>query len=175
MYVDDIIITGNDSTEIQGLEEHLDQSFQVKRLGPVKYFLRIEFDRSSDRILMTQQKYILDLMEETKHTKCRISDTPIEVNHRLTLDDKDPEIEIISYQKLIGKLLYLSHTRPDICFTINVLSQFMHLPCNSHFQAANRVLKYLTGTIGFGLTYRKVGKIDLILYTDSDFSGSRVD
>ena len=174
-YVDDIIITGNDSTEIQGLEEHLDQSFQVKRLGPLKYFLRIEFDRSSDRILMTQQKYILDLLEETKHTKCRISDTHIEVNHRLTLDDKDPEIEITSYQKLIGKLLYLSHTRPDICFTVNVLSQFMHLPRNSHFQAANRVLRYLKGTIGFGLTYRKVGKIDLILYTNSDFAGSRVD
>ena len=71
---------------------------------------------------MTQQKYILDLLEETKHTQCRTSDTPIEVNHRLTLDDKDPKIEITSYQKLIGTLLYLSHTRPDICFTINVLS-----------------------------------------------------
>ena len=69
VYVDDIIITSNDSTEIQGLEEQLDQNFQVKRLGPLKYFLGIEFDRSSDRILMTQQKYILDLLEETKHTQ----------------------------------------------------------------------------------------------------------
>ena len=68
MYVDDIIITFNDSTEIQGLEEQLDQSFQVKILGPLKYFLRIEFGRSSDRILMTQQKYIIDLLAETKHT-----------------------------------------------------------------------------------------------------------
>ena len=124
---------------------------------------------------MTQQKYILNLLEETKHTHCRLSDTPIEVNHRLTLDDKDPKIEITSYQKLIGKLLYLSHTRPDICFTVNVLSQFMHSPHNSHFQAANRVLRYLKGTTGLGLTYRKVGKIDLILYTDSNFAGSRVD
>ena len=64
---------------------------------------------------MTQQKYISDLLKETKHTQCRASDTPIEVNHRLTLDDKDPKIAIPSYQKLIGKLLYLSHTKPDIC------------------------------------------------------------
>ena len=124
---------------------------------------------------MTQQKYISDLLKETKHTQCRVSNTPIKVNHRLTLDDKDPRIENTSYQKLIGKLLYLSHTRPDICYTVNVLSQFMHSPRNSHFQAANRVLKYLKGTPGLGISYRKSGKIDLVLYTDSDFAGSRMD
>ena len=123
---------------------------------------------------MTQQKYILDLLEETKHIQCRISDTPIEVNHRLTLDNKDPKIEITSYQKLIKKLLCLSHTRPDICFTINVLSQFMHSPRNSHFHVANRVLRYVKGRTGLGITYKKIGKIDLVLYTDSYFSGSRV-
>ena len=130
-------------------------------MGPLKYFLGIEFDRSSDRILMTQQKYILDLLQETKHTQYRISDTPIEVNHRLTLDDKDPKIEITSYQKLIRKLLYVSHTRLNICFTVNVVSQFMHSPRNAHFQVANRVLRYLKGMSGLGITYRKIGKIDL--------------
>ena len=80
---------------------------------------------------MTQQKYVTDLLKETKHTQCRSSDTTIEVNHRLNLDDQDPKIEITSYQKLIGKLLNLTHTRPDICYTVNVLSQFMHSPRNS--------------------------------------------
>ena len=123
---------------------------------------------------MTQQKYITDLLKETKHTQCHPSETPIEVKHRLTLNDQDPKIEITSYQKLIGKLLYLTHTRPDICYTVNVLSQFMHSPRNSHFQAANRVLRYLKGTPGLGITYRKTGKIDLVLYIDSDFVGSRL-
>ena len=124
---------------------------------------------------MTQQKYISDLLKETKHTQCRVSNTPIEVNHRLTLDDKDPRIEITSYQKLIGKLLCLSHTRPDICYTVNVLSQFMHSPRNPHFLAANWVLRYLKGTPGLGISYQKTGKIDLVLYTDSDFARSQVD
>ena len=174
VYVDDIIITGSDQQEIKELEQCLAQTFQVKQLGPLKYFLGIEFARSSEGILMTQQKYILDLLEETKHIDCRVSDILVETNHKLRLDDNDPQVEMSSYQKLIGKLLYLSHTRPDICFTVNVLSQFMHSPRVSHFQAANRVLRYLKGTAGLGITYRTTGKLDLVIYTDSD-QGSRVD
>ena len=172
VYVDDIIITGNNLKEIKGLEEHLDKNFEVKQLGPLRNFLEIEFARSSEGILMTQQKYILELLEETKHTNCHINETPIEVNHKLAILEDDPKVEICSYQKLIGKLLYLSHTRPDICYIVTLLSQFMHSPRNSHFQAANRILRYLKGTSGLGMTYRKTGKLDLILYTDSDFAGS---
>ena len=175
VYVDDIIITGNNLEEVKGLEEQLDKNFKVKPLGPLRYFLGIEFARSNEGILRTQQKHILELQEETKHTNCHINETPIEVNHKLAILEDDPKVEICSYQKLIGKLLYLSHTRPDICYTINVLSQFMHSPRNSHFQAANRILKYLKGTSRLGITYRKTGKLDLILYTDSDFAGSRMD
>ena len=143
VYVDDIIITGNNFIEIKQLEGHLASNFQIKHLGPLKYFLGIEFARSSEGILMTQQKYILDLLEEVRQTNCHIMDTPIEVNHKLALSENDPKIEAGSYQELIGKLLYLSHTRPDICYAVNVLSQFMHSPRNSHFHVVNRVLRYL--------------------------------
>ena len=147
----------------------------MKSFGPIKYFLGIEFARSNEGILMTQQKYILDLLEETEHIQCRVIDTPIEVNHELRMDEKESRVEVSSYQKLIGKLLYLSHTRPDICYIVNVLSQFMHAPRTSQFQAANRVLRYLKRTLGLGITYKPTGKIDLILYIDSDFAGSKVD
>ena len=90
VYVDDIIITGNNLKEIECLEKHLDKNFQVKQLGPLKYFLGIEFARSSEGILMTQQKYILEILEETKHTDCHINDTLIEVNHKLTLNEAEP-------------------------------------------------------------------------------------
>ena len=93
VYVDDIIITGSDSKEIKEQEQCLAQTFQVKQLGPLKYFLRIEFTRSTEGMLMTQQKYILDL-EKTKYMDCWISDTLIEANHKLKLDDKDPHIEM---------------------------------------------------------------------------------
>ena len=155
VYVDDILITGNNLEEIKCLERHLHKNFQVKQIGPLKYFLGIEFARSSEGILMTQHKYIIEIIEETKHTNCHVSDTPIEVNHKLTLSEEEPRIDIKSYQKLIGKLLYLSHTRPDICYTVNVLSQFMHSPRNSHFQAAKRVLRYLKAQMDSALRIEK--------------------
>ena len=80
-----------------------------------------------------------------------------------------------SHQKLIGRLLHLSHTWLDISYSVNVLSQFMHSPRRSHFQAALRVLRYLKGTTGLGISFLKTGKLYLILYTDSDYVGSFVD
>ena len=92
---------------------------------------------------MTQQKYILNLLKDTKLLKCHTNDTPIEANHKLTLNKNDPTTEKSSYHKLVGRLLYLSHTCPVILYSVNVLSQFMHSPRQSHFQAAHRVLRYL--------------------------------
>ena len=91
------------------------------------------------------------------------------------MDEKESRVEVSSYQKLIRKLMYLSHTHPDICYTINVLSQFMRAPRTSHFQAANTILKYLKGMSGLGITYNLTRKIDLILYTDLNFARSKVD
>ena len=155
VYVDDIIITDNNFTEMKRLEDHLASNFQIKHLRPLKYFLGIEFARSSKGILMTQQKYILDLLKDVKQTNCHINDTPIEVNHKLALSENDPKIEAGLYQELIGKLLYLSHTRPDICYAVNALSQLMHSPRNSHFQAVNRVLRHLKDTLGLVITFKK--------------------
>ena len=115
----------------------------------------MEVAQSSNGLMMTQQKYILDLLEETKLLHGHINETPIEANHKLMINKDNPRIEIGSYQKLIGKLLNLAHTRPDISYSVSVLSQFMHSPCRYHFQAALQVLRYLKGTAGHGLTSRK--------------------
>ena len=104
------------------LEEHLTSHFEVKKLGPLKYFMGIEKAQFTNGYLMTQQKYILDLLNVTSLKHGKTSKTPIEMNHRLTLKENDPKIEIHSYQKLIGKLLSLAHTRPNISYSVNVFS-----------------------------------------------------
>ena len=124
---------------------------------------------------MTQHKYILELLEQTKHLHSRINDTPIESNHKLTITKDDPRVEISSYQELVGKLLYLSHTRLHISYAVNVLSQFMHSPQKHHFEAVFRVLRYLKGTVGLGITFKKQGNLDLLIYIDSDFAGCLLD
>ena len=128
VYVDDIIITGTDTEANTTLEKHLAQYFEIKRLGPLRYFLGMEVARSGTGLIMTQQKYILDLLEETKLVNSHINGKPNEANHKLTINKDDPRIEPGSNKKLISKLLYLAHTHPDISDSISVLSQFMHSP-----------------------------------------------
>ena len=95
VYVDDIIITRSNNKEAKKLEFHLTQHFEIKNLGPLKYFMGIEIAPSKKGLLITQQKYILDLLNEIKLLQCHPNDTPIEVNHKLTLDGDDTKIKVI--------------------------------------------------------------------------------
>ena len=121
VYVDDIILTGDNLSEINRLKIHLAQSFEVKDLGPLRYFLGIEVARSSHGIFLSQRKYVLDLLTETGMVGCRPAATPIEQNHRLMADGGTP-VDRERYQRLVGRLIYLSHTRPDITFVVSVVS-----------------------------------------------------
>ena len=136
-YVDDIIITGNDSEEKAKLEQALMKEFAIKSLGRMKYFLGIEITHSSNGIILSQHKYILDLLAKTSFTDCQPAKTPVEVNYRLTLKEDGQETNIGNYQRLVGRSIYLSHTRPNISYVVNILSQFMHSPRVSHLQAAH--------------------------------------
>lgn len=102
-------------------------------------------------------------------------DTPIAVNHRLHIVEGAESVDQNRYQHLIGKLIYLSHTRPDIAYAVGVLSQFMHKPQNDHMEAALRVVRYLKGTPGRGVLFQKNGHLDIEAYIDADWAGNPVD
>uniref|UniRef100_A0A2N9HEH7 Integrase catalytic domain-containing protein n=1 Tax=Fagus sylvatica TaxID=28930 RepID=A0A2N9HEH7_FAGSY len=118
VYVDDIVVTGNDIMEMGKLKTYLAKEFEIKDLGTLRYFLGIEVARSKEGIFVSQRKYVLDLLVETGMLACKPIDTPIEQNHRLGEDVDDTPVDRERYQKLVGKLIYLSHTRPDIAFAI---------------------------------------------------------
>ncbi|KAA0057708.1 reverse transcriptase [Cucumis melo var. makuwa] len=106
---------------------------------------------------------------------CCPADTPIEFNCKLGNSDDQVLVDKEQYQRLVGKLIYLSHTRPDISFAVNTVSQFMQAPYEEHMEAVKRILRYLKTTPGKGLIFRKTDKKTIEAYTDSDWAGSVVD
>ena len=155
VYVDDIILTGDDLEELTSLKKKMAEDFEIKDLGILKYFLGMEFARSREGIFVNQRKYILDLLEETGLLGCKATETPIEANLKLNPANPEDVIEREKFQRPVGRLIYLSHTRPDIAFAVSMVSQFMHSPGQDHFDAAYRILRYLKGTLGRGLMFRK--------------------
>jgi len=135
VYVDDIVITRNDQEKIAQLKEHLFSHFQTKDLGKLKYFLGIEVAQSKNRIIISQRKYALDILKETGMSNCRPIDSPMDPNQKLLPNQGEPYSDPERYQRLVGKLIYLTITRPDISFTVGVVSQFMQSPHNHHWDA----------------------------------------
>jgi len=137
----------------------------------LQYFLGIEVAQSKRGIFISQRKYILDLLKETGMTGCKPAESPIESNHKLQLGVGE-SVDKERYQRLVGKLIYLSLTRPDIAYAVSLVSQFMHDPRESHSQAVFRILRYLKSSPGKGLLFSKHGHFRIEAFTDADWAGS---
>ena len=139
----------------------------------MRYFLGMEITRSRKGISIFQRKYVLDLLTETSMLGCKPSDTPIKARKRTESDGKPVDGE--RYQRLVGRLIYLSHTRPDIAFAISVVSQSMHSPKESHVEAVYKILRYLKGSPGRGLFFKKGDSKKVKIYTDANWADSAED
>ncbi|RVW36122.1 Retrovirus-related Pol polyprotein from transposon RE2 [Vitis vinifera] len=175
VYVDDIVIIGSDQDGIQKLKQHLFTHFQTKDLGKLKYFLGIEIAQSSFGVVLSQRKYALDILEETDMLDCKPIDTPMDPNVKLVPGQGEPLRDPGRYRRLVGKLNYLTITRPDISFPVSVVSQFLQSPCDSHWDAVIRILRYIKSTPGQGVLYENRGHTQVVGYTDADWVGSPTD
>ena len=135
-----MILAGNDPTEIVAVKQKLDDLFQIKDLGPLKFFLGLEVARSSKGISLCQRKYALELLQSVGILACKPALTPMSNSTKLVKDDGKPLEDVAPYRRLVGQLLYLIHTQQDICYVVTHLSQFLSNPIQSHLQAAHRIL-----------------------------------
>ena len=142
----------------------------MKDLWKLKYFLGIEVAYSRQGIFISQRKYIFDILKETGKLDCKTTEVPIEQNHRIENDEENPKVEKTQYQRLVGKLIYLSHTRPNIAYAVSVVSQFMHDPRERHLQAVNRIIQYLKASLGKGLIFKKGENLSTKIYTNVDYA-----
>ena len=122
------------------MKQRLATEFEIKELEKLKYFLGIEVAYSTQGIFISQQKYVTDLLAETGKIGCKLVSIPMDPNHKLGEATEEPVVDKRMYQKLVGRLIYLAHTRLDIAYSVSVISQFMHDPREPHLQAAYRVL-----------------------------------
>ena len=135
----------------------------------------MEFVRSRKGIFVSQRKYILDSLKDIGLMDCKAAKTPIESNIKLEQAKANEVIDRDRFQRLVGRLIYLSHTRPDIAFAVSMVSQFMHSPGQDHFDAVYRILRYLKGTPGKGLLFEDRGHLEVEVYTDDDWAVSVTD
>nr|XP_016435934.1 PREDICTED: uncharacterized mitochondrial protein AtMg00810-like [Nicotiana tabacum] len=166
-YINDIIIAGTDLCEIDAVKSFLHDQFKIKDLGHLNYFLGIEVLYSEGGVLLHQKIFVHDLLKEFHSYDCSSVISPLEMHGKLQADHGDPLLNSETYRYLVGKLNFLTHTRPDICFAVQHLSQFMQKPCLPHMQAALRLLRYLKGTLDFGVFYNNSPNLSLSVYCDS--------
>lgn len=169
VYVDDAFLTGDDSHGIFALKQALHNAFTIKDLGLARYFLGLEICRYDQGIMISQRKYILDILDDLGLSACKPPSIPLPTNLKLSVDQaailSNPE----SYRRLIGRLLYLNLSRPDVSYAIQHLSQFVTYPRAPHMEAAIHVVKYLNNTINKGLFYPTSSDLSLTAYSDADW------
>ncbi|XP_073317219.1 uncharacterized protein [Primulina huaijiensis] len=168
VYVDDIVIATNCEKEASDLKMYLDSKFRLKDLGELKYFLGIEVARSQYGVSICQRHYALKLLTEAGLLGCKPRSTPMDANTKLSLDDGELVSNPITYRRLIGQLIYLTITCPDLTYVVNKLSQYVSKPRTSHMEAALNVLRYIKGTIGQGLIYKSASDLKLKFFSDAD-------
>lgn len=182
VYVDDLIISGNDQAGIQETKLFLKSVFDIKDLGELKYFLGIEICRSPEGLFLSQRKYSLDLLTETGKLGSKPAKTPLEDGYKVRRkgekgqDPLDKPFEDpAQYRRLVGKLIYLTITRPDLCFAVNQVSQHMKEPLVHHWNMVERILRYIKGSPGQGVWMGKNNSTEVVGYCDADYAGDTMD
>ncbi|KAI3746928.1 hypothetical protein L6452_09370 [Arctium lappa] len=169
VYVDDIIIMGASSLLLQDFKNRLSSDFKLKDLGILKYFLGLEVARSKTGIFVSQRHYTLKLLEDDGLLASKPSKTPMDPN--VLLNDRDGDVleDTSQYKRLIGRLLYLTMTRPDISFVVHKLSQFVSSPRTPHLKVARHLLCYLKQNPGHGVLFSTNSSYKIQTYRDSDW------
>ena len=168
LYVDDMIITGDDFSGIQELKVFLSRQFEMKDLGHLSYFLGLEITHSTDGLYITQAKYASKLLSRAGLTDSKIVDTLVELNAHLTPTGGKPLSNPSFYRRLVGSLVYLTVTRPDISYAVHQVSQHLSAPRSTHYAAVLHILRYLKGTLFHGLFYSAQSPLVLCAFSNAD-------
>ena len=171
LYVDDLIYIGNNTAMFESFKKSMMAEFEMSDLGMMHHFLGIEVMQSSTGIFISQKKYVAEILDRIQMKDCNPVNTPSEFGMKLNKDNGGKNVDDTLYKQIVGSLMYLTATRPDIMHVVSVISIYMECPTEIHLLAAKRIFRYLQGTKEFGLFYKNGEKLDLFGFTDSDYAG----
>ncbi|XP_038880327.1 uncharacterized mitochondrial protein AtMg00810-like [Benincasa hispida] len=170
VYVNDVILIGNTLNLINRVVIALGKKFSLKDFGSINFFLGIQVSQTDSGLLLTQSKYIDDLLHKLKLTSLKSSPTPFIVEWCFSVTRGIPMSDMFIYRSTIGVLQYLTNTRSDIAYIVNHLSQFLQQPTDIHWQGVKRVLQYLSGTKDMGLLIQPSDDFAIITFSNIDWA-----
>ncbi|KAJ4702907.1 Retrovirus-related Pol polyprotein from transposon TNT 1-94 [Melia azedarach] len=168
VYVDDIVVTGSNNGEIERIICQMNKIFALKDLGQLHYFLGIEVNRTKSKLVLSQSRYISELLNRVNMSGCKGTNTPLALGERLSKTEGFGFQDETLYRSVIGALQYATLTRPELAYAVNKLSQFMAKPLVPHWTACKRVLRYLKDTKDYGLEFTTSNNNDLVGFCDAD-------
>ena len=171
LYVDDLLVTGSNLQQIERFKQDMMQAFEMSDLGLMSFFLGMEIKQSRGVIFIGQEKYAKEILKKFQMENCKPTTTPMNQKDKFSKEDGTARVDEEKYRSLIGCLLYLTATRPDILYATNLLSRFMHCPSELHMRAAKRILRYIKGTCSFGVKFMQCKTLKLHGFSDSDWGG----
>ena len=172
VYVDDLIISGPNVSDIEKFKQEMKKKFSMSDLGLLSYYLGIEVKQDEEGITLSQSGYAGKILESAGMTNCNGCETPMEA--RLKLHKNDGEaVDPTAYRSIIGSLRYIVNTRPDLAYSVGVVSRYMEAPNKEHWAAVKHILRYLKVTASYGCKYVRGTdlKPKLTGFSDSDFAG----
>ncbi|XP_019200291.1 PREDICTED: uncharacterized protein LOC109193920 [Ipomoea nil] len=170
VYIDDILVIGSDQDLVAQLMSKLSTAFKIRDLDEPDFFLGIETIKCDDGILLSQQRYMNDILKRAGMAECKELSMPISISKTVPFN-ADLYDDPTQYRSLAGALQYLTITHPDLSFAVNQLCQHMHAPIVSHWEQLKRVLRYVKGTVSFGLRIRKSLSRELHAFSNSNWVG----
>ncbi|GKC86149.1 putative ribonuclease H-like domain-containing protein [Tanacetum coccineum] len=175
VYVDDIIFGSTKKSLSTEFEKLMHKRFQMSSMGELTFFLGLQVEQRKDGIFLSQDKYVYDILKKFGFTTVKTASTPMETHKSLSSNAAEPDVDVHLYRSMIGTLMYLTSSRPDIMFAVCACSRFQVTPKVSHMHAVKRIFRYLKGKPTLGLWYPKDSPMDLIAYSDSDYAGASID
>ncbi|GJV33294.1 putative ribonuclease H-like domain-containing protein [Tanacetum coccineum] len=174
VYLDDIIF-GSTKELCNAFEKLMHEKFQMSSMGELTFFLGLQVQQKKDGIFISQDKYVGEILKKFGFIEVKTASTPMETQKPLLKDEDGEEVDVHMYRSMIGSLMYLTSSRPDIMFAVCACARYQVNPKVSHLHAVKRIFRYLKGQPKLGLWYPKDSPFDLVAYTDSDYAGASLD